>query len=123
MARKVEFDNENVILKLNGATAFFALKFNLKIPYNTIKSVYVDYFDAPPWMIRMPGTSVSPLNIFEGSFKYGNEWYFLSYENKVPMLIIEIEGHEKYSYVIFEIDDPTKIASEIRKRIREQKME
>ena len=47
------------------------------MPYNTIKSVYVDYFDAPQWMLRMPGTSISSLNIFEGSFKYADEWYFL----------------------------------------------
>lgn len=117
MAREVQFDDEGVILKLKGATGLFALKFNLKMPYNTIKNVYVDYFDAPQWMLRMPGTSFSALNIFEGSFKYENEWYFLSYENRVPLLIIELEGHEKYNYVIFEIDDPTGVASEIRKRI------
>ncbi|ABO66151.1 MULTISPECIES: hypothetical protein [Anoxybacillaceae] len=119
MAREVQFDDEGVILKLNGVTGLFAFKFNLKMPYSTIKSVYVDYFDAPQWMLRMPGTSISALNIFEGSFKYANEWYFLSYENRVPLLIIELEGHEKYNYAIFEIDDPTSVASEIRKRIRE----
>lgn len=119
MGREIQFDDESVTLKLKGATGFFALKFKLKIPYNTIKSVYVDYFDAPQWMLRMPGTSISALNIFEGSFKYADEWYFLSYENRVPMLIIELEEHEKYKYVIFEIDDPTDVASHIRKRIRE----
>lgn len=121
MAREIHFDDNSVNLKLNGATALFALKFNLIVPYHTIKSVYVDYFDAPQWMLRMPGTSLSALNIFEGSFKYANEWYFLSYESKVPLLIMELEGHEKYNYVICEIDDPTSIAAEIRKRIGEQK--
>lgn len=51
MAREVQFDDEGVILKLKGATGLFALKFNLKMPYNTIKNVYVDYFDAPQWWI------------------------------------------------------------------------
>ena len=119
MARKVQFDDENVILKLSGVTAFFALKLNLKIPYNTIKSVYVDSFEAPQWMLRMPGTSISALNIFEGSFKYANDWYFLSYENKTPLLTIELDGHEKYNYVIFEIDNPTNVVYEIRKHLRE----
>ncbi|MGG0792473.1 hypothetical protein ABE137_00300 [Brevibacillus laterosporus] len=118
MGREVQFDDEGVILKLTGATGFFAVKFNLKMPYSTIKSVYVDYFDAPQWMLRMPGTSISALNIFEGSFKYADEWYFLSYERREPLLIIELEGHEKYKYVIFEIDDPSNVASDIRKRIR-----
>jgi hypothetical protein len=119
MGREVQFSDEGVILKLNGVTGLLALKFKLKIPYPTIKKVYVDYFDAPQWMLRMPGTSISAFNIFEGSFKYADEWYFLSYENRVPLLIMELEGHEKYKYVIFEIDDPAAVASEIRKRISE----
>lgn len=115
MGREIVFDEEHVILKLNGATGFFALKFELLLPYHTIKSVHVDYFDAPLSMLRMPGTSVPPLSIFEGSFKYKDEWYFLSYEHRVPLVIIELEGHEKYTYVIFEMDNPTEIAANIRR--------
>ncbi|MDM5189099.1 hypothetical protein QUF99_17835 [Bacillus sp. DX4.1] len=118
MGREVHFDDEGVILKLNGVTGLFALKLKLNIPYNTIKSVYVDNFDAPQWMLRMPGTSISALNIFEGSFKYVDEWYFLSYEKRVPLVIIELEEHKKYKYVIFETDDPSSVASDIRKHIR-----
>ncbi len=47
MGREVHFDDEGVILKLNGVTGLFALKLKLNIPYNKIKSVYVDNFDAP----------------------------------------------------------------------------
>ncbi len=119
MGKEILFDNEDVILKLNGITGLLALKLKLKMPYNTIKNVYVDYFDAPQWMLRMPGTSISSLNIIEGSFKYADEWYFLSYENRVPLVMIELEGHEKYKYVFFEINDPTKIASDIRKHIKD----
>lgn len=117
MAREIQFDDEGVILTLTGATGFFALKFNLKMPYSTIKNVYVDYFDAPRWMLRMPGTSISALHIFEGSFKYADEWYFLSYESRIPLLHIELEGHEKYHYVIVEINDPTGVASDIRRHM------
>ena len=41
-------------LKVKWDNRVFALKLKLKIQYNTIKSVYVDYFDAPQWMLRMP---------------------------------------------------------------------
>ncbi len=119
MGKEILFDNEGLILKLNGITGLLALKLKLKMPYNTIKSVYVDYFDPPQWMLRMPGTSISPLNIFEGSFKYADEWYFLSCENRVPLVMIELKGHEKYKYVFFEIDDPTKVAADIRKHIKD----
>lgn len=119
MGRQIHFDDSGVILKLTGFTSVFALKGSLKIPYDTIKSVLVDSFDPPKWMLRMPGTSIPFLNVYQGSFKYANEWYFLSYGKKVPLVIIELEGHEKYRYVIFEMDDPTGAASEIRKKWRE----
>ena len=118
VGREIIFAKDELTLKLTGLVGFFALKQNVKLPYRLIKSVYVDYFDAPQWMIRMPGTSLSPLNIYEGSFKYGNEWYFLSYEHRVPLVIIELEGHKKYKYVIVEMNDPTDTAAEIRRRIR-----
>jgi hypothetical protein len=118
MGREVHFGKDEITLKLNGVTCFFALKRKVTMPYHTIKSVYVDYFDAPQWMLRMPGTSISPLNIYEGSFKYANEWYFLSYERREPLVIMELQGHEKYHYVIFQIEDPVSVAAEIRKRIR-----
>ena len=89
------------------------------MPYQMIKSVLVDYFEAPKWMIRLPGTSIAPLNIYEGSFKYQDEWYFLSFGGRVPLVIIKLDGHKKYNYVIFQCENPTRTASEIRIHLRE----
>jgi hypothetical protein len=118
MTRKVHFDEEEFVLRLNGVESVFALKWQLKIPYKAIKKVYIDEFEPPMWMLRMPGTSIAPLHIFEGSFKFGNEWYFLSFEHNVPLLQLEIEGCGKYKYVIFELENPKEVMIELRKRIR-----
>ncbi|MCY8516202.1 hypothetical protein [Bacillus atrophaeus] len=119
MGRKVHFGEQEVTLFLTGLHPFLALKHKISMPYSNIKSVNVDYFDAPKWMLRMPGTSISPLHIYEGSYKYADEWYFLSYERREPLVIIELDGHKKYRYVIFAIDDPTATAAEMRRRMRE----
>ena len=119
MTRKVHFDEEEFVLRLNGVESIFAMKWQLKIPYMAIKKVYLDEFEPPMWMLRMPGTSIAPLHIFEGSFKFGNEWYFLSFEHNVPLLHLEIEGAGKYKYVIFELENPKAVMIELRKRIRE----
>ncbi|MEC2078487.1 hypothetical protein [Metabacillus fastidiosus] len=117
MGREIYFGEEELILILKGLTAFFALKRKIKMPYSMIKNVLVDHFQAPQWMLRMPGTSISPLNIYEGSFKYANEWYFLSYEGIQPLIIMELDGHEKYKYIIFQIDNPTDVAAKIRRHL------
>ncbi|WNC12999.1 hypothetical protein [Brevibacillus brevis] len=115
--RTVHFHDSEFVLVLGGLLGFFALKRKVAIPYHTIKRVRVDDFDAPKWMLRMPGTSLAPLNIYEGSFKYANEWYFLSYEKRENLVILELEGHANYHYVIFQIDNPTQVAAEIRRRL------
>ncbi|MEH7377552.1 hypothetical protein [Neobacillus drentensis] len=119
MGREVHFKEEEFVLKLTGLLSILALKWQLKIPYKAIKSVYIDDFDPPMWMLRMPGTAIAPLNIYEGSFKFGNEWYFLSCEHRVPLVHLELEDFGKYKYVIFEIENPRAVMIELRKKLRE----
>lgn len=118
MAREMHFGEEELTLKLTGLTAFFAFKRTIVMPYRIIKNVLVDDFLAPLWMLRMPGTSLSLLNIYEGSFKWRNEWYFLSYERREPLLIIELQGHEKYKFIIVQVENPTNVAAEVRGRLK-----
>ncbi|KLV22069.1 hypothetical protein ABW02_22200 [Niallia circulans] len=119
MNREIIFEEDAAVLKIRGFMMLFTFKHKVKMPYNMIKSVFVDYFDPPKWMIRMPGTSISPLNIYEGSYKYQDEWYFLSYEGRIPVVIIELDNHEKYRYVIFQIENPTEVAAELRRKMAE----
>lgn len=119
MIREVRFTDQEFVLKLKGVLPVFAFRGELKIPYKAIKSVYIDEFDPPMWMLRMPGTAIAPLNIFEGSFKFADEWYFLSYEHKVPLIHLEVAGFGKYKYVIFEMMNPREVLIELRKKLRE----
>ena len=43
---------------------------------------------------------------------------FSLYERHEPLIIIELEGHKKYQYVIFQMENPTEVASQIRKHLR-----
>lgn len=116
MGRKVDFTDGKFILTMTGINALFSFKRKICIPYKMIENVLVEDFQAPFWMLQMPGIAIAPLNIYEGSFKFGNEWYFLSYEGFGPLVVIELNGHKKYRYLIFRIDYPTKVAAELRRR-------
>ncbi len=119
MGRKIAIHEDKLTLTLTGLNAFFALKRKIVIPSPTIEHVFVGPFQAPQWMTRMPGTSYPPLNIYEGSYKYGDEWFFLSYGGQWPLLQIELKGHKKYRYVIVQIEQPTKMAAQIRRWLRQ----
>ena len=101
MGRQVKFGEQELTLNLTGLTGYFAFKRKVRMPYNLIKSILVDYFDAPKWMIRMPGTSISPLNIYEGSYKYRDEWYFLSYGGRAPWLLSNWTGIKSINMLFF----------------------
>ena len=112
MGRKVDFTDGKFILTMTGINALFSFKRKISIPYKMIENVLVeDFQDSFFWMLQIPGVAMAPLNIYEGSFKFDNEWYFLSYEGFGPLVKIELNGHKKYRYLIFRIDfDPTKRA-------------
>ncbi len=116
MRRSLEFTDTELVVKL-GWIRLLALKKDVTIPYHMIKSATVDYFKPPAGTVRVPGTSISPLNIYEGTFKYQDYRYFLSYEHQVPLLIIELVGHT-YRFVILEVKNPDELAGQIRSCIR-----
>lgn len=119
MGRSVQMSNSSVTLKLSGFLRFCALKSRVEMPYEIIKDIKVDVFKAPLTMIRLPGTSIPPLHMYEGSFLHSGNWYFLSYEKKKPVVIIELEGYKKYRYVVFETDNPNQLVVEIKKKLKE----
>ncbi|WP_456363497.1 hypothetical protein [Priestia aryabhattai] len=119
MGRSVQISNSSVTLKLSGFLRFCALKSRVEMPYKIIKDIKVEIFKAPLTMIRLPGTSMPPLHIHEGSFLHNGDWYFLSYEKKKPVVIIELEGHKKYRYVVFETENPDQLVVEIKEKLKE----
>ncbi|TYP70063.1 hypothetical protein [Paenibacillus methanolicus] len=119
MGRNVLFGQHELTLRLTGLNRLFAIKSKVVIPYETVQHVYVDYFDAPKWMLRMPGTSIAGLHLYEGSFKFANQWYFLSFGSRTPLVQLVLAGHEKYRHVIFQTDDPARTASDIRRQLRQ----
>ncbi|OUQ89683.1 hypothetical protein B5G50_06440 [Brevibacillus brevis] len=121
MGRSVHFGKTDFTLRLTGLHTLLALKNTITLPYQSIKHVEVGSFVPPKWMLRMPGTSFGPLNIYEGSFQHRNEWYFLSFAQTDSLLILEVEGHAKYQHVIVQLENPTEVAATLRKYLREQK--
>lgn len=116
MARKVEFHDQHVTIRLTGLTRLLTYKKDVCLSYHQIKQIYVDQFVPPKWMTRMPGT-VLPPSIYEGDFLYADEWYFLSFEHRVPHLILCLVGHEQYDYIVIELDNPEEVETSLRQRI------
>lgn len=116
LGRDIQFHEKELTLRLSGLTGLFTLKSSINIPYDTIQKAVVDYFEPPKFFVRM-GVIIPPLNIYQGSFKRSDKWYFLSFERREQLVIIELGGHEKYDYVVFQSDQPSKVVSDINSHV------
>jgi hypothetical protein len=76
-------------------------------------------FEEPGYMFKMPGTQIGKVR--EGTFRHASKWYFLSYERSVPHLILDLNGFEKYSTVVLEVENPQELAKSINKKIAVKK--
>lgn len=102
MSRKVEFEEDKLVIHLTGLTVIAALKHNVEIPYSSIKKVTIETFDISLLNFRI-GTS--GFGVREGRFMVGGDWYFLTYENHKNVIVLDLEGHE-FKKVVFQIENP-----------------
>ncbi len=118
MAKQLILNATECILQLTGFHRIAALKHEISMDYAMIQSVHIGTFDSPFWMLKMPGTAIPGFSIYEGSFWHAKEWYFLSYESRGEHVIIELHGHDKYTYVIFDIENSEHVVAQLKQRLR-----
>ena len=102
MGKEILFDNEGVILKLNGVTGLLAFKLKLKclitrsrVSMLTILMLHNGCFVCLEHQFLLSIFLKEVLNMLtNGTF---------SYENRVPLVMIELEGHEKYKYIFLRL--------------------
>lgn len=116
--KHIEFLEKEAVIHLVGTTDFLSLKREIRLPYEDIKLVYMDAIEPPLTMLRIPGTS-EPFHVYEGSFLYQNEWYFLSLRGGRgrSLLCIDTNGKEKYHHILLDIEEQEHLLSEFNKRI------
>lgn len=114
MSRKIEFEQDQIVIKLSGITSVAALKRHVEVPYASIKKVSIEDFDVPFLHFRV-GTSMP--GIKEGSFLLDGKWCFVSYENHTNLLVLDLVEH-KYGKVIIQVEKPEEIKLEIIEKIQ-----
>lgn len=112
---KVSISHGQVVVKLEGAKKFLALKGTIKIPLKSIKSVSLR---PPKWIsLGVRAGTYFPGVMMAGTFwtRQGKQFYYVRDPKKCVTLILH--DHE-YSKVVFQIDNHEKVASQISKALR-----
>lgn len=117
MSRKIELEDNQLVIKLSGITSVAALKRHVNIPFDSLEKVTIKNFDVPLMQFRV-GTSVS--DIREGRFLLDGKWCFVSYENHENLLILDLVDHE-YDKVIIQVENPIEAKRELEERLQKFK--
>ena len=120
MPRVVEFEEQELVVRLSGLVHYESLTTELRIPYASITAVTTEPFVSPPGTQRIFGTDVPFTDIHEGRYAHQGEWYFLSLEDRKRAVTLRIENYshdgdrEPLRVVVLGARDPDGLAQAIR---------
>lgn len=134
MARSIELLEDRLVVRLSGITRLAAVTGDFEIPCSAIRSVSAEPFEISFWkMWKMAGANFPFPEIFEGHFRHGGEWYFLSFEDRNKTVTLGLEAFKMpfapwpgtrgtfgieptYRTVVIGVDHPQATASAIAAR-------
>jgi hypothetical protein len=103
-----------LVLRITGRDAFFALSRGLRIPLPAVAGVAVAPRRlVPATGLRLPGTSW-PGVIRAGSYGTGGSRDFWLVRKAEQVLVIELEPGAAYRRIVFELPDPHTVALQLR---------
>ncbi len=116
----VEVTAEKVIVHVEGADQFWALKSQVELPLAHVVGAEIDPATAEEWNqwylgLRIPGTHV-PGVIAAGTFYHHGELVFWDIHHPEKAITLRL-AHEKYGRLVIEVDDPAATVTMIQQAL------
>ena len=115
---RVRVENDQLIISVQGARKFFALKSEMAIPLGNVEGVSIGltWKDLPKTFDKVAGTN-SNLFYYGGTFIQDDDKVWYDLKRAEDAVIISIND-EKYKRVIIGVDDPEAIVKLIEDAIK-----
>jgi hypothetical protein len=111
--RSVSVEGAEVVVRLTGWDAFWALKREVRIPVDAVVVVQAGRFDGEGW--RLAGTAIPFTDIRAGRFRKDGRRQFVSFGNRGAVLAIQADRARgaPYDLVAVELPDAERVAAAI----------
>lgn len=123
MARTVTLGERALEVTLTGFTEVEAVSRHFTIPYDVIRKARAGPYRPPVGTLRIAGTSVPWTDVREGHFERGGHWLFLSYEDPVRAVVLELGDlrldMRHYDTAVVGVDDPEGFLRHLSDRMRD----
>jgi hypothetical protein len=113
----VSIESDRVRFEVEGWDKLWSLKSRLEIPLAHIRDVRIDPEPARGWWhgLRMPGTQIPGL-LTAGSFYQHGGFVFYDVHDPERTIVFDLD-HEHYQRLVIEVENPERIAAEVRTAI------
>jgi hypothetical protein len=116
MARTIELDADELVLRYSGLGALLRVTSEVRLPYDSIVAVSVGIDRLPhPFTMRV-GLNGWPTDLRRGQFWIGGRRVFYDVGDRRRAVVLELRD-QPYARIVVEPDtDPEQLAEEIRRR-------
>jgi len=116
VARRIDFEEDAVVLRYDGLDAIVVLTREIRIPYVAIGSASIGLTDPPGALALKIGLSTLPLGTTQrGRFREQGRWSFFDVSDRERTIVLDLTGHE-YRRVALTVDDPESFVQKLRER-------
>ena len=117
MSRRIDFEDEALVVRFDGLDALTTLTRELRIPYPAVGSVSIGLTDPPGLLAFKIGLSTPPFGTTQrGRFREHGRWSFLDVDDRERAVVLDLTGHE-YRRIVLTVDDPEAFLHKLRERL------
>lgn len=116
MSRRIDFEDEALVVHLDGTTALTTLTREVRVPYTAIGSASAGLTDPPGALALKVGLSTPPFGKTQrGRFREHGRWSFFDVNDRERAVVLDLTGH-KYRRLVLTVDDPESFLQKLRER-------
>jgi hypothetical protein len=117
MARTIELEEDDLVVRYMGASALTLLTGEVRVPFRSIRSIAVGLDKLPSALVACVGISYAPFgDTRRGIFFTRGGRIFLDLANRRRAVVLDLQG-QGYARVAIEPEtDPEEFAAELRER-------
>jgi hypothetical protein len=117
VSRRIDFEDEALVIRFDGLDAFTRLTRKVRIPYTAVGSVSIGLTDPPALLAVKVGLSTPPFGTTQrGRFREHGRWSFLDVNDRERAVVLDLTGHE-YRRLVLTVDDPESFVQKLREHL------
>jgi hypothetical protein len=117
MSRRIDFEDDALVIRFDGLGALTTLTREVRIPYTAVGSVSIGLTDPPGLLAFKIGLSMPPFGTTQrGRFREHGRWSFFDVDDRERAVVLDLTGNE-FRRVVLTVDDPESFFQKLHKRL------